>query len=373
MSSASDPSIAIIGSGPSGCYTAQFLRKRFPSSLITIFDRLPMPYGLVRFGVAPDHAGTKAVTQQFDRLFARDGVKFVGNTEVGKDTSLEEIRTKFDIVVLATGLSADRSLGLTGENLPGVYGSGRVTRLINGHPEESIQGIELGSRLVIVGQGNVAIDLIRLSLTHADQLIEVGVDKDVAGLISSGNLKRIEVVGRSGIENAKFDVAMIKELIKIPDVRFTSDAVVTEGFDAETQKRVDAISALVENSPRDASREVNFHFGWTPLEISGQQKVETIKFIAKDNRTDLSLSTDAIFTAIGFTESELSSIKRDAHISSATNLERGFLDDGLYCVGWLRRGPQGTIPANRADAKLVSDAIIQDFENKQNMKEQGAL
>jgi ferredoxin--NADP+ reductase len=370
MSTASDPSIAIIGSGPSGCYTAQFLRKRFANAAITIFDRLPMPYGLVRFGVAPDHPGTKAVTQQFDRLFERDGVSFIGNTEVGKDISLQEIRSRFDIVVLATGLSADRRLNILGESLQGVYGSGRVTRLINGHPDETPHGIELGKSLVIVGQGNVAIDLIRLCLTDTEELIGVGVDKDVAGLIASGKLERIDVVGRSGIENAKFDVAMIKELSKIPNVLFTSDVTVEGELDSESQKRVDAIESLVTNSPSTASREVRFHFGWSPLQIIGDKKVDKIVFESKDNHQDLHLEADAIFTAIGFTESELASIKRDAHTSSFTNLERGYLDDGLYCVGWLRRGPQGTIPANRADAKLVSDAIIQDFESK--LKSEGA-
>ncbi|MEY4499933.1 MAG: hypothetical protein RL319_921 [Actinomycetota bacterium] len=371
MSSADSPSIAIIGSGPSGCYTAQFLRKRFADSKITIFDRLPMPYGLVRFGVAPDHAGTKAVTQQFDRLFERDGVLFVGNTEIGKDRPLAEIRTEFDIVVLATGLSADRTLGINGDSLGGIYGSGRLTRLINAHPDETINGIELGNCLVIVGQGNVAIDLIRLSLTRADELVKFGVDKEVATLISSGNLKRVDVVGRSGIENAKFDVAMIKELAKISDVRFTSDALKPSEVDVETQKRIDAIDSLVSGSPAEASREVNFHFGWAPSEISGNQKVSSIRFTANNERKDLVLNADAIFTAIGFTESEAAAVKLDAHLTEATDLDRGFLDDGLYCVGWLRRGPRGTIPANRADAKMVSESIIQDFEKKKIKKEQG--
>ena len=370
MTTVVDPSIAIIGSGPSGCYMAQFLRKRFAESAITIFDRLPMPYGLVRFGVAPDHAGTKAVTQQFDRLFERDGVIFQGNTEIGKDVSLQEIRDAFDIVVLATGLSADRSIEIAGANLNGVYGSGRITRLINGHPEEVIDGIELGNSVVIVGQGNVAIDLIRLSLTSADELVNVGVDKDVANLISSGNLKRVHVVGRSEIENAKFDIAMIKELSKLPNVSFHSDAGYGDQLDDDTQKRVDAINSLVENSPSNATRQVNFHFGWSPVEILGEHRVSNIVFKSNTNGTPLNIETDAVFTAIGFTESEMSSIKRDSHLTSATNLETGFLDDGLYCVGWLRRGPRGTIPANRADAKMVAETIIQDFENKQKMKEQ---
>lgn len=364
------PSIAIVGSGPSGCYTAQFLRKRFADSPISIFDRLPVPYGLVRFGVAPDHAGTKAVAQQFDRLFERDGVKFVGNTEIGKDISLQQIRRDFDIVVLATGLSADRSLGITGEDLDGIYGSGRLTRLINGHPDESHHGIEIGNSIVIVGQGNVAIDLIRLSLMRPDELLAVGVNTYVATLIASGELKHIHVVGRSNVENAKFDVAMVKELAKLPNVKFTSDAIIPVHPDIETQKRIDSICALVAESPKNATREVHFHFGWVPSKIEGDQKVSSVSFERFDGTLRMQLKADTIFTAIGFNESEEAAIRRDAHISSEADLDIGYMDDGLYCVGWLRRGPRGTIPANRADAKMVADQIIKDFENKTSQKVQ---
>jgi ferredoxin--NADP+ reductase len=364
MGEVPSPSIAIVGSGPSGCYTAQFLRKRFPESEITIFDRLPMPYGLVRFGVAPDHVGTKAVSQQFDRLFERDSVKFVGDTEIGKDVSLENLRAEHDIVVLATGLSADRVLNIPGESLSGVHGSGRLTRLINGHPDETAAGIELGQRIVIVGQGNVSIDLIRLSLMHPEELESHGVEPSVAGLIASGNLKAIDVVGRSDLANAKFDVAMIKELGKIPNVRFTSDhAELAEiSLEPESLKRFEAIQALIEASPKVADRTVNFHFGWIPTEISGIEKVNGVTFIRNVGDEKLMLPADSVYTAIGFTESELASIRRDSHAGKDVDLERGYLDEGLYCVGWLRRGPTGTIPANRVDAKMVSEAIIEDFE-----------
>ena len=140
----SSPSIAIVGSGPSGCYLAQYLRKAFPNSRISIFERDPVPYGLLRFGVAPDHIGTKAIAQQFERLFKRDGVEFIGNMEIGKDKSLRELRNEFDIVVIATGLNEDRSLGISGEYLEGIYSAGRITRLLNSHPNENSEGILVG-------------------------------------------------------------------------------------------------------------------------------------------------------------------------------------------------------------------------------------
>jgi ferredoxin--NADP+ reductase len=272
-------------------------------------------------------------------------------------------------------LSADRLLGIAGEDLSGVHVSGRLTRLINGHPEETTNGIDLAERIVIVGQGNVAIDLIRLSLMSPAELSSHGVDEVTASVIATGHLKSIDVVGRSGLSAAKFDVAMVKELGKIEDVRFTSDHTGMEqtgtALEPEAQKRVEAVQSLIDGSPKFANRTVNFHFGWTPTEISGVEKVNGVSF-SKTLKTgnqnlqggdQMKLPADSVYTAIGFTESEMASIQRDSHLSARSDLSRGYLDEGLYCVGWLRRGPTGTIPANRADAKMVADAIIHDFEH----------
>jgi len=362
MLSDSNPSFAIVGSGPSGCYTAQFLRKAFPESLISIFDRLQMPFGLVRYGVAPDHIGTKAITSQFERLFERDGVNFVGGTEIGVDISLDDLRREFDVVVLATGLSQDRPLSVTGGSLTGIYGSGRITRLFNGHPEESLEGVSVGESLVIVGHGNVAMDLIRLSLLGPEELTGFGVPEGVAKTLSSERLREINVVGRSPVSEAKFDIAMINELAKIPNVKFRSDAVEVTCDTPEASKRFDAISKLVSQSDPQATREVIFRFGWTPNLVGGDSEVEFIDFTATNGPGKLRIEADTVFSAIGFMEHHGSAIRKADFVTEKTDLANGYLSQGLYCVGWLKRGPQGTIPANRADAKLVSDRIIQDLK-----------
>jgi ferredoxin--NADP+ reductase len=372
---ANQPTIAIVGSGPSGCYAAQFLRKQWPDAEIVVFDQLDMPYGLVRYGVAPDHPGTKAVARQFDRLFDRDGVRFVGRTLISSspgtgDLSIDELRGAFDVVVLATGLHADRTLSSSGTALPGsqlagVYGAGRLTRLINGHPDERADDIRLGERVVIVGQGNVAIDLLRLFLTAPEQLRLLGIAHDVVDAISSGPVREIDIVGRSEPEFAKFDVAMVKELAKLPNVRFIAEypaAAILTGPAAGSVRR-DAVDALVEASAPSATRTVRFRFGWVPEQVLGEAGVAGIAFTAAAGGPQkLSIEADAICTAIGFTEHSEAPLRRGHHESPEhVDLERGVLGDGLYCVGWLRRGPQGTIPANRVDARMVASSIVSDF------------
>ncbi|NQX13436.1 FAD-dependent oxidoreductase [Microbacteriaceae bacterium VKM Ac-2855] len=356
------PTIAVIGSGPSGCYTAQFLRKRWRDAEITVFDRLTLPYGLVRYGVAPDHHGTKAVARQFDRLFERDGVRFVGGTEIGTGTglTLERIRAAFDIVVLATGLYADRPLTGPGADLPQVYGSGRLTRLINGHPDESADGLVLGERVVIVGHGNVSIDILRLFLTDPETLTALEIDPAVVDAIRP--VTHIDIVGRSMPLLAKFDTAMVRELGRIPDVRFRVDGL---GEDADAPEpepsagaRRDAVASLVAGSPVSASRTVHFHFGWSPEAVLGTDSVTGITFRAAYGGDEmLTLESDSICTAIGFAEAATAPVRRGDHESATADLTTGYLDDGLYCVGWLRRGPRGTIPENRADARMVADVI----------------
>lgn len=361
------PSIAIVGSGPSGCYIAQFLRKRWSDSEIVIFDRHDAPYGLVRYGVAPDHLGTKAISRQFDRLFERDRVIFVGRTEVGTDVTLDELRAAFDVVVLATGLWADKEMGIPGSGLSGVLGSGKVTRLINGHPDESADHLVLGSSVTIVGNGNVAVDLVRLLLTRGDDLRQHGVADDVIAAIASGPVTRIDVVGRSDAHAAKFDTAMVRELAKLPDVRFLADDVtagaVPSDSDADGHAKRTAVEALVDQSPLDAARTVRFHFGWTPQHISGDDAVRSITFArTRGGNGTIELEADAILTAIGFAEVSTAPVQRGHHETEHSDLEIGYLAHGLYCVGWLRRGPQGTIPANRLDSKMVADVIAATFD-----------
>lgn len=364
------PRIAIVGSGPSGCYTAQFLRRKWADAEIVIFDRLSEPFGLLRYGVAPDHLGTKGIAKQFERLFSRDRVVFTGGVEVGRDISMDELRERFDVVVLATGLWGDRVVdGFHNADgtpaLPGVYGSGELTRMINGFPHRDAAPVRIGRRAVIVGNGNVAIDLVRLMLSDPEDLAGVGVPQDaIDALRRGGPVERIDVVGRSGAQQAKFDAAMVRELGRLPNVRFEIDPSETggEGASEEALHKLEALREIADPG-RTGEREVRFHFGWTPDHLEGAEGLQgTVFRDTAGERGELRLDADSVCTAVGFTEVATDALLRRFFETERSDIGAGVLGDGLYCVGWIRRGPVGTIPANRADAKAVAERIIADVE-----------
>ncbi|PTW99938.1 FAD-dependent oxidoreductase [Pararhodobacter aggregans] len=329
--------IAIIGAGPSGCFTAQALAKLMPGARIDLIDALPVPYGLIRYGVAPDHQGTKAVIRQFERLFERQGVGFFGHVRLGETVTLEALQGLYDAVVLATGLSVDRRLGVKGDDLPGVLGSGAVTRAFNDYPDTA--PVAIGEQVVIVGNGNVAADLVRLLAKGAGEFH--GSDLSETAARQCSDVRRIDVVGRSPSDQAKFDPVMIRELGRLEQA-----AIHVHGLSGEG-KIVEALQHLEGHDPQDATREIHFHFGWTPEVIEGTDRVTAARFRQGDAR--LVLPCDTVLTAIGF-EGE----------RPAADAE-GAIAPGLYATGWLKRGPRGTIPENRADAQNVAARIAADL------------
>lgn len=348
---ATAPRVAIVGSGPAGCFTAQAVRRSFPGAEIDVFDRLPVPYGLVRYGVAADHQGTKSVARQFDRLFTDEGVRFHGGVTVGEHVSLDELRAAFDAVVLASGLSTDAHLAVPGGDLPGIVGAGALTRLLNGHPDHHRDHVSLGRRVVVVGHGNVALDVVRLiSRTSAD--LE-GSDVDDAvheGL--AGDVRVVHVVGRSAPQNAKFDPVMVRELAGLAGVGHTVHgtdlAAVPEGKDA----RVDAVRALEAAVDGNARVQVHWWFGLAPEAIEGTTAAETVVFRGVSG--EVRLDADAVVTAVGFSADASTLVEPGAHPD-------GRVEPGLYVAGWLRRGPRGTIPDQRSDSRALARALADDL------------
>lgn len=359
------PSVAIIGSGPSGCYLAQNLRKNWPDAPITVFDQLAAPYGLVRYGVAADHQNTKAVTRQFDRLFERENVQFAGNIRVGRDVSLEELRSAYSVVAFATGLTKDRVLGIPGDTLRGVIGAGVITRQLNAHPAGEETNPTFGDRVTIVGNGNVAMDILRFLLKHPEDYAGSDVNNEFVDTYNRARAKRIDVVGRSRALEAKCDALMIRELGKIRGIRFFIDPLDApdEGADRSAVARIDALNELRSLEHQGAvDTEVHFHFGWTPAQVTGTESVDGIDFVrSEDSSQTLHIDADSVVSAIGFElHEDAPDMFAGLDIDLEPNPETGRFGDGLYRTGWFKRGPRGTIPENRSDAKAVADEIIAD-------------
>lgn len=347
------PRIAVVGSGPAGCFSAQALRRTFPAAPIDVIDELPTPYGLVRYGVAADHQGTKSVARQFDRLFAHEDVRFRGNLRVGtdEDVSLEQLRRAYDVVVLATGLHTDAVLPVPGADLPRVHGAGRVTRLLNSHPDE-IEAPRLGPTVVVVGHGNVAMDLARLLTRDADDLDGSDVDDEARERLAGG-VRTLHLVGRSDPAAAKFDPVMVRELGALRGVRHVVHGVESlprDGKDA----RVEAVRALVDTPPARERVRVEWWFGLSPVRIEGSQAVEAV--VLQGAEGEVRLAADDVVTAVGFAADP------DTVVEPGSTPD-GRVEPGLYTAGWLRRGPRGTIPDQRLDARTLARAIADDVSS----------
>lgn len=345
--------VAIVGAGPSGCYLAQALLKAQPELTVDLIDALPVPYGLVRYGVAADHQGTKGVTRQFARLFERQGARFYGNVRVGEDVTLDALREAYDAVILAAGLSQDRPLGVPGDTLPGVYGAGRLTRALYEHPDADALP-NLGPRPLIVGNGNVAIDLLRLLAKTPEELDGSDLGPGPTDWLANSGIEEITITGRSPAAIAKFDTVMVKELAKLGGV---SIQVIGAGQsdDPDAVKKLDALESL--NGHGTGPRKITFRFGLTPTAIEGTDHAEAVRFTTAEGEETLLCTS--VLTAIGF--GATGPLPRDALIAQATDAETGLIAPGLYATGWFRRGPRGTIPENRADSMALAARVVADL------------
>lgn len=353
-------SIIIVGAGPGGCFLAQSLRKALPESELTIMDRLPVPYGLIRYGVAPDHQGTKAVTRQFDRLFERQNIHFMGNVCLGKDVSLEELRTYFDVVVLSTGLSKDRPLGSDFLHLSHVYGAGKITRMWNGHPYEASFRPELGEDVVVIGNGNVAIDVVRLLAKGSEDFAGSDIHDDVL----APDVKHIHLVGRSPAAQAKFDPAMVRELSTISNLCIELGTGSSLDGDADN-KVLQALSDICSENSMAAAKTLTLHFE-LPVKAPVLDETTLTGIVFNRAGEDVHIKCDSLISAIGFEDD--GGLGRPKLLLEASDLENGQLDVGLYATGWFRRGPQGTIPENRKDAQAVAARIVADLQAENHGK-----
>lgn len=324
-------SVVIVGSGPSGCYTAAAIRKAAPTTEVVVIDALPTPFGLVRHGVAPDHQGMKSVTRQFDRVFRDGGARFVGGVRIGDDVSFNELTEHFDAVVVATGLPDDRPLDVPGADLPGVYGAGRIVRLLNSHPDADLRAggvvpaTGLGSDVAVVGTGNVAIDVVRLLAKPASELIGSDIDDDARALLCSQDVRRVQIFGRGTAEQAKWDASMLRELAAVSTVTLTVDGVL-----------------IGDPATATPSVQVDARFGVRLERIAASREHLDVTFDAAGASEVARF--DSIITAVGF-------------VGSLTPVP----DTGgsrVFTVGGCGSGVLGNLASNRKAAHATAAAVL---------------
>ena len=347
--------IAIIGSGPAGCYLADHLLRLLPDASIDILERLPVPFGLIRYGVAPDHQGTKAVARVLDRVLSRDRVAFFGNVEVGRDVRLAELAAMYDAVVLATGASRDRRLEIPSEDLPGVMGSGSFTGWYNGHPESPVPPVADVRSVVVIGNGNVAIDVARILGKSPAELAGSDLSPEVMSWLRAQPIETIHIVGRRSAVDARFSEHELAELGTLHRAR----PVVADPASLLGDGAVVNILRRFADEHREAPVTINFHFNLTPLAFLGEGRLRAAQFRSVGGDVT-ELPAQLAITCIGY---EPRACCTASPANGTFRNQGGKISEGLYVVGWAKRGPSGTIPTNRTEAQLVAQKIAQEVRD----------
>jgi ferredoxin--NADP+ reductase len=365
---------AVVGSGPAGFYTAEALEKAYgDKARIDILDRYPVPYGLIRFGVAPDHQSLKAVSKRYDKVVESAGVDFIGNVMVGRDVSVAELLEMYDAAILAVGSPHSRKLGIPGEDLPGVIGSAEFVGWYNGHPDYADLDPPLaGTHAAVIGNGNVALDCARiLSKTrgefHGSDIVNHALDKlDVSAI------RTVTILGRRGPHQIAMTPKELGELghldaaSPVVDAADFSPVEADDALEPGQRKSVTILREFAATEPDAAKpKRMVFDFFAKPLRIEGDGRAERIVV----ERTELDESGGArgtgeryevpaslIISAIGYSSSPIDGVPYDERGGKFVN-DAGRIGDRLYAVGWARRGPSGTIGTNRPDGYEVADQV----------------
>ena len=348
--------IAIIGSGPAGCYLADHLLRLVPNASIDILEKLPVPFGLIRYGVAPDHQNTKNVARLFDRLLGRDRVNFFGNVEVGRDVKLSELLSLYDAVILATGAARDRRLGIPGEDLAGVVGSGAFVGWYNGHPHSKPPAVNGVRSAVVIGNGNVAIDVARVLSKNREELSGSDLPHAVLDWLSAQPLEKVHIVGRRSAADAKFNDHELAELGTLQRAR----PVITNPADIAGEGAVAKVfRGFVEAPSRETAVSIHFDFNLTPTAFLGESALRAVQFRSPSGEV-VEIPAQLAVTCIGYETIACCSATPENGIFRN---EGGRMEDRLYVVGWAKRGPSGTIPTNRVEAQEVAQKIAQEISD----------
>ena len=379
--------VAIVGSGPSGFYAAEALLKSAVVVQIDMYERLPVPFGLVRFGVAPDHPKLKMPVAVYDKIARNPGFAFHGNVMVGRDLTVAELRAAFHAVVFASGAESDRAMGIPGEQLPSSHTATAFVGWYNGHPDYRDCQFDLSQEVaVIIGQGNVAADVARMLAKPIDELRGTDMAAHALQALAESRVREIHVVGRRGPVQAKFTNRELQELGELRGctARLASDALpLTEQCRAELSDKTNFVAAKnVEIFRSWQGREVShrtqrsivFHFLRSPVQMSGGGRVQQIvlernqlaglpfKQVPRACGEREVLKCGLVFRSIGYRGVPLEGVPFDCERGVFANQDGRVKDSpGVYVTGWIKRGPSGIIGTNRADSVATIASLLVDI------------
>jgi ferredoxin--NADP+ reductase len=373
--------VAVVGSGPSGAFCAQILAEDTEHQIsVDVFDRLPTPYGLVRYGVAPDHQKIKSIVESLAEIFQTPGVRFLGNVNVGSDVTVEELRQHYDAVVMASGAPLDRRLGVPGEDLTGVVAARNFVSWYSGHPDAAFETSLLSAdRAVVIGVGNVALDVARMLVRTPDELRRTDVPERVIEVLAEHSVREVTVLGRRGPQFARFTNKEFIELAGIGGADLVIDPAELV-LPPEEEARVAAHPAskrllaslrkVAEREPDGRARTIRFCFDRTPLEFVGAAdgRVGAVRLARTSDPSRIEdLPAGLVLPAVGYRSVAIDGVPFDEATGSVPHRDSRVMGadrpvPGLYVVGWAKRGPTGVIGTNRLCASETAAAVTEDAE-----------
>jgi ferredoxin--NADP+ reductase len=383
--------VAVVGSGPAGFYAAgALLASEDPVVEVDMIERLPTPWGLVRLGVAPDHPKIKDVSRAFEKIAARPGFRFLGNVELGRDLTPDDLARLYDAVVYAVGAQTDRHLGIPGEDLPGSWPATAFVAWYNGHPDFQDLEFDLsGERAVVIGNGNVAVDVARMLALTAEELAPTDTTEAAIEAIAGSGLREILMLGRRGPAQGAFTTPELIELGELAgadvvvdpadlELDAASAAELEEGT-AIQKRNLGVLREFAAHEPTGKPRTLRLRFRVSPVAILGDGKVEAIEVVhnelVADGRGSVrAVPTDerevipcgVVFRSVGYRGVELPGVPFDADRATIRNEGGRVHDDaggqvpGAYCAGWIKRGPTGVIGTNKKDATETVELLLDD-------------
>jgi len=365
---------AVVGSGPAGFYTAEALLKTYGLGCrIDLIDRLPVPYGLIRFGVAPDHQSIKAVSRRYEKVALEPNCRFLGNVHLGADVSVEELLHYYDAVVLATGAPHDRLLGIPGDELPGVIGSAAFVGWYNGHPDFADLDPPLdGENAAVIGNGNVALDVARILSKTTEEFAGSDIVGHALEALAGSAVRQITILGRRGPHQIAMTPKELGELGHLAQASAVVDGGDLPPAEAETsldpgqRKSVQHLRDFAAAAPNGAKpKRILFDFFARPLAVEGDGRAERVIVERTALQPDGSargtgetyvVPARLVVSCIGYATPPIPGVPYDDRLGRFPN-ENGRIAERLYAVGWARRGPTGTIGTNRPDGYEVCEQI----------------